>query len=116
MPLDTQVKSMQQSIARHLAGHFQQILGALPISNAEHSIKRVVLTGGLTRSQYFCEFLKAQMIYEDNFGGQVLVSSRTGPLANQAATLGALINALVGAQIYPTLEAAMKALCPTREI
>ncbi|MDO8668417.1 MAG: FGGY family carbohydrate kinase, partial [bacterium] len=116
MPLDTQVKTMQHSIAIRLVRHFREIVGALPASEAEHAIERVVLTGGLTRSQYFCKVLRDQLRFEDGFEGKIFVSSRTGPLANQAATLGALINALVGAQTYPTLAVAIKALCPTREI
>lgn len=115
LTLGEKVRSMQYSIARVLAGHFGKILGAVP-DDASHHIKRVVLTGGLTRSRYFREALKVMLVDLRLFEGEVLVSSRTGPLADQAATLGALINALVGGGLYPSREAAIKELCPTRKI
>lgn len=114
LPLSVQAKTMQYSIACHLADHFKGIFEAVKNDN-NHSIRQVVLTGGLTRSPYFCQTLKAKIL-EAGFKGEIRVSSRVGPLANQAATLGALINALVGGELYPNLETAIKKLCPSRAI
>lgn len=112
LTLGEKARAVQSSIANYLGLRFKRMLDEVSVGG---QIKRVIMTGGLTASPCFCRDL-AKQTREFGFQGQIRVSSRTGPLANQAATLGALINAMVGGGLYPSLEAAVKELCPTREL
>lgn len=115
LPLGAQVKTTQSSIAHHLAKHFRNVWQAVAGGDADHIVRRAVLTGGLTRSLYFCQTFQKE-IRQFGFKGEIRASSRLGPLATQAACLGALINALVGGGLYPSMKAAIKDLCPSRSI
>ena len=78
-------------------------------------IDNFVLTGGLSRSVFFRQVMGVglNLLKPDT---EIFVSNRSGPLASQAATLGAMINAMVGSGAYEDLLSAISALCPQRPI
>lgn len=105
--------STQASIALELLLLVKDMLKE--VLGVEGTIRRFVITGGLSRSLFFQRVLKAglSMLAENP---KVFVSNRQSPLAAQAATLGAIINAMVGSRFYPSLSDAVKDLCPLRPI
>ena len=118
LSLGEQDRNIQSSIAYQLAILFMELFSDEVIirrGDEVHWINRVVFTGGLTASRWFCQSLSETMRIRGHYV-RVEVSSRTGPLANQAATLGALINALVGGGLIKSREEAIKTLCPTRKL
>ena len=78
-------------------------------------VKGFVLTGGLSRSKFFQEVL-AVGIHLLEKDATVFISSHKGPLASQAATLGAMINAMVGSGLYKDLPTAIAELCPLKPL
>jgi len=110
IPLDVKVASVQASISAALIKlvgiMLTEVRGAAPIT-------RVVLTGGLSQSPFFRQIFK-NALFAVNPDLQLLISDRQGPLASQAATFGALINAMVGAGEYPNLGTAISELCPLK--
>jgi sugar (pentulose or hexulose) kinase len=84
------------------------------VSGKSAKPNRFVLTGGLCRSSFFREVLVAGI--GTLAGAKVFVSDHQGPLAFQAATWGALINAMVGAGDYPDLASAIAELCPLKPV
>ena len=103
--------STQASIAIELMLLVKQMLEEV-INGTK--INRFVITGGLSRALFFQQVLRSGLSFLVP-GCKVLVSDRSSPFAVQAATLGALINAMVGSGFYPSLPAAVADLCPLRE-
>jgi sugar (pentulose or hexulose) kinase len=104
------VANAQFSIAVELLMRAKMMLEEVKGRSAK--VSRFVLTGGLCRSQFFREVLVAGIGRLTK--ASVFVSDRNGPLAFQAATSGALINAMVGSGRYPDLASAIADLCPLR--
>ncbi len=78
-------------------------------------IDNFVLTGGLSRSVFFRRVMSVGLGLL-KCDADIFVSNRSGPFASQAATLGAMINAMVGSGAYEGLLPAISALCPQRPI
>lgn len=110
LTLAEKVASTQASIAVRLLSLVREMLGEAP---GAPEIKRFILTGGMSQSQFFQNIFAVglPMLVED---AEVLVSNRQGPLANQSAALGAMINAMVGVGKYPNLSSATAELCPLK--
>ena len=72
-------------------------------------VNSFVLTGGLSRSLFFRGIIGAG-IKMLNSNAKVFVSSRPEPLASQGATVGAMINAMLGSD--PDLSSVTKVMCP----
>jgi len=104
------VASAQFSIAVELL-----LLVRSMLKEARGKIDNFVLTGGLSRSVFFRRVMGIglNLLKRDT---EIFVSNRSGPLASQAATLGAMINAMVGSGAYEDLLSAISALCPQRPI
>jgi sugar (pentulose or hexulose) kinase len=114
LPLGVKVLSTQASIAVHMLRVAKDMLGEVLDANAT-PIQRFVITGGLSRSAFIQCVLQAglrQLVPNC----PVLVSSRTGPLANKAAVLGALFTAIVGTPGYPDLASVIAQLCTLHEV
>jgi hypothetical protein len=103
------VANAQFSIAVELLARTKKM--AQEVKRAD-GINRFVLTGGLCRSRFFRDVLVTGV--RTSIKDEVFVSDRKGPLAFQAATSGALINAMVGFGRYPDLASAISDLCPLR--
>jgi sugar (pentulose or hexulose) kinase len=114
LPLGVKVLSTQASIAVHMLRLTKDMLGEVTDANAT-PIHRFVITGGLSRSAFIQSVLKAglRQLVPDC---RVQVSSRTGPLANKAAVLGALFTAMVGTEGYPDLASVINQLCTLNEV
>jgi len=108
LSLGERVASTQASIALELLILAKKMLQEVPNGT---QVGRFVITGGLSQSQFFQNVLEAGLSLLLP-RAKVVVSNRCGPLASQSATLGALINAMVGIGFYPSLAAAVSELCP----
>jgi len=113
--------SAQFSIAVELLKLVNQMIYEIDLSDLEPGfmIEKFVLTGGLSRSPFFQKIISIGIHLMDGRSvrgsyDKVFVSDREGPLANQAATLGAMINAMVGAGCYKNLSSAISDLCPLK--
>ena len=114
LPLGGKVLSTQASIAVHMLRLVKDLLAeVLDADGAD--IRRFVITGGLSRSELIQSALETGLrkLVPDC---RVLVSSRTGPLANKGAVLGALFTAMVGTPGYPDLSAVVEQLCALNEV
>lgn len=114
LPLGVKVLSTQASIAVHMLRLTKDMLGEVTDADAT-PVRNFAITGGLSRSAFIQSVLFAglrKLVL--NCG--VLVSSRTGPLANKGAVLGALFTAMVGTPGYPDLSAVVNKLCALHEI
>ncbi|NQU82561.1 MAG: hypothetical protein HQ539_01300, partial [Parcubacteria group bacterium] len=80
------------------------------VTDCDVSIKNMVFTGGLAQSKLI------ERLFANEFGSHfhLYLSDRSGPLAYQTATFGALINAMVGD--YENLGQAIESLCPLKPI
>lgn len=114
LPLGGKVLSTQASIAVHMLRLVKDMLGEVLGADAS-PIGRFVITGGLSRSALIQSVLQTGLrkLVADC---RVLVSSRTGPLANKGAVLGALFTAMVGTPGYPDLSAVAEQLGALHEV
>ncbi len=114
LPLGAKVVSTQASIAVHMLRLTKDLLGEV-LDSGGTPIKSFVITGGLSRSSYIQGVLLTGLrTLVPNCGVQV--SSRSGPLANKAAVLGALFTAMVGTPGYPDLAAVVNQLCGLHDV
>ncbi|MFA6551613.1 MAG: FGGY family carbohydrate kinase [Patescibacteria group bacterium] len=111
IPLDIKVASVQSSIVAHLIKLVEIMLKE--VKEAE-PITKVVLTGGLSQSEFFCYTFKNILFYL-NPQIKLFVSDRQGPLASKAAAAGALANAIFGIGIN-SLQAIITELCPLKPL
>jgi len=112
LSLGEKAASVQLALAGSLMDRLRDILSA--VGDSEHTISKVVLTGGLSRSPLIRRTFK-KWIQELDID-DVFVSALEGPAADQAAARGALMNALVGSGAYPDLSAAAMAFCPLKKL
>jgi len=114
LPLGGKVLSTQASIAVHMLRLVKDMLGEVLDADVP-AIRRFVITGGLSRSALIQSVLETGLrrLVADC---RVLVSSRTGPLANKGAVLGALFTAMVGTPGYPDLSAVVEQLGALHEV
>ena len=114
LPLGAKVLSTQVSIAVHMLRIARGMRGEV-LDPDVPPIRRFVITGGLSRSELIQLALEAGLrkLAPDC---RVLVSSRTGPLANKGAVLGAMFTAMVGTPAYPDLSAVVEQLGALHEI
>jgi len=114
LPLGGKVLSTQASIAVHMLRLVKDMLGEVLSADAS-PIRRFVITGGLSRSALIQSVLETGLrrLVADC---RVLVSSRTGPLANKGAVVGALFTAMVGTPGYPDLSAVVEQLGALHEV
>jgi len=112
LPLAEKTASTQASIAVELLLLVKKMLQEVKKGSNPH---RFVLTGGVSRSLFFQQLFRAglPLLMEKP---QLFVSDRDGPLAHQSATLGAMINAMVGTKTYSGLSPAVADLCPLKPI
>lgn len=110
--LGVQAASVQLALVASLMDRFKDVDSA--ITNFKHTIDRVVLTGGLSRSPLIRRTFRRHLL--EHGIKDVFVGSLEGPAAEQAAARGALINALVGGSVYPDLSAAALVLCPLTKL
>jgi sugar (pentulose or hexulose) kinase len=108
------VQSTQASIAVHMLRLVKDLLGEVRDTDIP-PIKRFVITGGLSRSEFIQSVLQTGLsaLVPDC---RVQVSSRQGPLANKGAVLGALFTAMVGTEGYPDLTAVVNQLCTLQDV
>ena len=114
LSLGGKVLSTQASIAVHMLRLVKDMLGEVLGADAS-PIRRFVITGGLSRSALIQSVLETGLrrLVADC---RVLVSSRTGPLANKGAVVGALFTAMVGTPGYPDLSAVVEQLGALHEV
>jgi len=114
LPLGGKVLSTQASIAVHMLRLVKELLAEVVDADGA-AIRRFVITGGLSRSELIQSVLETGLrkLVADC---RVLVSSRTGPLANKGAVLGALFTAMVGTPGYPDLTAVAEQLGALHEV
>jgi sugar (pentulose or hexulose) kinase len=110
LSLEEQVASTQYSIAFALAKLVETILAEV-IDKREPKIERIILTGGISQSIFFQQAFREIIQNQLRAELPILISDRQGPMAAQAATAGAMTNAMIGAEIYPNLERAVNDLC-----
>lgn len=108
-PLDVKAASVQIALVGGMMEQFRAVLSA--VNDPGHDIMCVVWTGGLSRSPLIRKTLLARL-REDHDITEVFVSALTGPAAQQAAARGALINALVGAEVFEDFRSAVEVFCP----
>jgi sugar (pentulose or hexulose) kinase len=107
------VANAQFSIAIELLMRVKTMLNE--VRGRADDVNRFVLTGGMSRSPFFRQVIQTGLgLLVEN--ATVLVSQRTGLLANQAATLGATINAMVGSGHYKSIGQAAAELCPLESV
>ena len=112
LPLAGKVASTQASIAVELLSLVKKMLQEVEKRSSPHQF---VLTGGISRSLFFQQLFRAGLPLLVK-KPQLFVSDRDGPLAHQSATLGAMINAMVGTKTYPCLSSAVADICPLRPL
>ncbi len=112
IPLAEKVASTQASIAIELLLLVKKMLQEV---ESESKIRKFVLTGGISRSLFFQQLFRTglPLLTEEP---QLFVSKCEGALSHQSATLGAMINAMVGANTYPDLPSAIADLCPLKSL
>jgi len=112
LPLAEKVASTQASIAVELLllvkKMLQEVDGGLKIC-------RFVLTGGMSQSPFFQQLFRTGLPLLIK-KPELFVSEHEGPLSHQSATLGAMINAMVGVKAYPGLSSAIDDLCPLESL
>jgi sugar (pentulose or hexulose) kinase len=102
---------VQASIALELLLLVKKML--LEVTESDIEIKKVVVTGGLSRSSFFQMVLKTGLeILQDL---KLYVGDHQGPLAYKAAALGALINAKFGVE-GGNISEVIKKNCPVSEV
>lgn len=113
LTLGEKVASLQSTLASEL---YELVLKMLAEVRDEDvlPIIRIVLTGGLSQSSFFRRVFRA--CFPPSAKLQIFVSAQEGPSAFQAATRGAMINAMVGAKVYSDLSTAVAVLCPLKQI
>lgn len=104
--------SVQASIALELLLLVKKMLAEVTEPDAE--IKKVVVTGGISRSQFFQEVLLIGLEILQP-GLKLYVSAHQGPLAYKAAAHGALINAKFGVE-GGCIPDVIRENCPTSEV
>jgi len=114
LPLGGKVLSTQASIAVHMLRLVKDLLGEVLDADVP-PIRRFVITGGLSRSSLIQSVLQTGL-HKLVLDSRVLVSSRTGPLANKGAVVGALFTAMVGTPGYPDLSAVVEQLGALHEV
>lgn len=107
-----QTANVQASIALELLLLLKKMMEE--VTEPEAEIKKVILTGGLSKSLFFQEVLRVGvgMLQNDL---KLYISAHEGALAHKAAVLGALINAMVGDQ-GGNVQEKIGELCPVSEI
>ncbi|MDD4990216.1 MAG: FGGY family carbohydrate kinase [Candidatus Pacebacteria bacterium] len=81
------------------------------IVNPRGQIKKIILTGGMTKSELFVKYLKSYLDFL-----QLPVYMLKGDIGSKAAPYGALITAMVGNKFFPDLKTAVKTMCPLEKI
>ncbi|MBD3184696.1 hypothetical protein GF312_20615 [Candidatus Poribacteria bacterium] len=112
LTLGEKTASVQSSIAADLASLVQMMLAE--VKGEQTPIERLVLTGGLSQSEHFRNSFRKSVSQKRDF--KIYMIDRQGPMAYQAAALGATINAMVGVGIYTDLKDAARELCPLKSI
>jgi hypothetical protein len=107
-----QTANVQASIALELLLLVKKMMEE--VTEPDTEIKKIILTGGLSKSLFFQEVLRVGvgMLQPDL---KLYISAHEGPLAHKAAALGALINAMVGDQ-GGSIQEKIEELCPVSEI
>ncbi len=105
------VASMQFSIAVELLTVVKALLGE--VEGGENDIERFFLTGGLSQSTFFCSVLHAGLKTLAPRAA-ICIGARTGPLASQQATVGAMVNAAVAGRCLDS--EVLHQFCPLREL
>ncbi len=106
------IASAQLSIAVELLLLTKAML--VEVKGNRTQVRRFVITGGMSRSPFFRTVLSVGLGLLKN-DANVFVSARNGKSANEAATLGALINAITGSGLYYNSRAeAVADLCPLK--
>ena len=107
--LATRIASTQFSIACELLLLVEKMLSE--VKGKERTVTKLVLTGGLSQSRFFCLVFEAGVsVLDSNI--RVMKSARSGPLAYETATYGALINGML---VSGNLEEIIQDLCPQSE-
>lgn len=81
------------------------------VLNPKYNLKRIILTEGLTKSNFFCACLAEYLR-----GLNLPVYKLVGTASYKAATYGALITAMVGAGHFPDLKTATRTMCVLKQI
>jgi glycerol kinase len=108
MSLPERVASTQLSIALEMALLAKLMLEEISGQDAL-TIQKLILTGGLSRSDFFAGAFSMCL----NQLGVVLpvFTLLPGPMTYKPDAKGAMMNAMLGAGVYPSLEAAAQDLC-----
>lgn len=107
------IASVQFSIAKAM------VYLALEMSNEVVSgkeIRKIILTGGLSQSEFFREAFRSLVHWIVGEEIAVFVSSLEPPISSQTGAWGGLINATVGNEDFGSLEEAVAELCPIKRI
>lgn len=114
LPTAEKIASTQASIAFELALRVKLMLAEILSSNAL-PIQRIILTGGLSQSEFFQGAFQTALS-QLGIKLPVLVIDPKSPAAFKPDARGAMMLAMLGAKVfpYPHLRNAIKALCPLR--
>jgi sugar (pentulose or hexulose) kinase len=107
-----QVASMQASIAVLMLRLVEEQMDEVKTP----PITRFVISGGMSQSEFLQGVLAMGLKWLAGPTCDVLVSARTGSLANKAAVLGAMFTAMAGTKGYPSLSDVVDKLCTLRLI
>jgi len=109
LSLSEKITYIQYDITKKL-GDIVYIL-ADEVLYQKYNLKKIVLTGGLTKSGFFCKCLAEYLCFLN-----LPVYKLVGIASSKAAAYGALITAMVGSGYFPNLKAATKTMCMLKPV